>query len=180
MANYKIHLVALGGVTVNRSSVGGVLKGFVDRVIRGGGHGLSTRFSGGSQVIWTTSCPAVQQHELLIYIVSTSLDSVVSGLAGSPGRDGLTAWRGTQTGSEVYVKRNSAALVARLAFHEAMHNKSHSGNGLHGQNGLAQETITETTALTSQNIRFMGRYLGRNRSQWTGGCAYYNDPLRGL
>lgn len=190
MATYNIYLVRLGDIALNddqQTQVRTLLKGFFDRVVRSS-RSLRTRFDEGVRVRWTTSCPTtrIQGHELLIYMVQSVISSVVSSHFRSPrvGGNGVTAWAtgaGGKTGSEVYVGRMTPALVARVAFHEAMHNKTHwNDRRLHGRGGLARATVLDNTRLTRQNIQDMARLLGRNRAQWTGGCALMNDPLRGL
>jgi hypothetical protein len=173
MATYNIYLVRLGDIALNddqQTQVRTLLKGFFDRVIRSS-RSLRTRFDEGVRVRWTTSCPTtrIQGHELLIYMVQSVISSAWATGAGG------------KTGSEVYVGRMTPALVARVAFHEAMHNKTHwNDRRLHGRGGLARATVLDNTRLTRQNIQDMARVLGRNRPQWTGGCALMNDPLRGL
>lgn len=182
MAAYNVYMVKLGSVTVDEGAVGGTLRDLFNRVINSS-RGLRTRFDAGTAITWTTTCPAPQAWELLIYVVASSLDSVVSTLGGSPSGDGLTSWRGDVTGSEVYVNasRGDNILLAKLAFHEAMHNKKRWTDAqLHPTGGLAGSPITAATPLTDANIALMAAVLGRNRPQWTGGCAAYNDPLRGL
>jgi hypothetical protein len=116
------------------------------------------------------------------------MDSIVVSLPGLRSRpasidaDGLTVWAGSLTASEVYTTRfgSNAAMLAKLAFHETMHNKTHQGAGLHSSGGLAASPITPSSSLTAANIRTMAGLLARSRPQWAGGCTAYNDPLRGL
>jgi hypothetical protein len=188
MAKYKIHMVKLGRARVgDESATGTALKGYFDRVIQSSAT-LRRSYAGGAEVTWTTSCPAVRPHELLIYVVVSALDSIVVSLPGLTNTqtrinsDGLTVWTGTLTAAEVYTTRfgTNSAMLAKLAFHEAMHNKTHRGSSLHSGGGLAASPISQRSALTTANIRLMGRVLGTSRPQWTGGCTAYNDPLRGM
>ena len=189
MATYNIYLVKLGDINLEeqqQTQVSTALKGLFDRVIRSN-RSLRTRFDEGARVRWTTSCPTtrIQAHELLIYMMQSTLSSVVSAHFPNtrPGGNGVTAWStgaGGESGSEVYLGRMTPALVARVAFHEAMHNKTRwNDRRLHGRGGLAGARVLDNTRLTNQNIQDMARFLGRNRPQWTGGCALLNDPLRG-
>ncbi|MGB5486445.1 MAG: hypothetical protein WBN06_03580 [Lysobacterales bacterium] len=188
MAKYKIHMVKLGQARVgNESATGTALKGYFDRVIQSRAA-LQRSYANGAEVTWTTSCPTVQTHELLIYVVTSALDSIVVSLPGLTNTqtrmnsDGLTVWTGTFTAAEVYTTRfgTNPAMLAKLAFHEAMHNKTHRGNNLHSGGGLAASPITQSSTLTTANIRLMGGVLARSRPQWTGGCLAYNNPLRGM
>ena len=188
MAKYKIHMVKLGRARVgDESATGTALKGYFDRVIQSSAT-LRRSYAGGAEVTWTTSCPTVRPHELLIYVVVSALDSIVVSLPGLTNTqtrinsDGLTVWTGTLTAAEVYTTRFGAnsAMLAKLAFHEAMHNKTHRGNSLHSGGGLAASPISSRSALTTANIRLMRRVLGTSRPQWTGGCTAYNNPLRGM
>lgn len=188
MAKYKIHLVKLGGARVgNEARTGGVLKSFFDQVIESS-QSLGERFSDGAETFWSTSCPEPAGHELLIYVVRSSMDSIVKDLPGLRGRaspnlddGGFTAWVGELTGSEVYTESsNDPTMLAKLVFHEAMHNKLHAGGDLHAHDGLAVSPLQTSSELSSGNIRQMARSLGRNRRQWAGGCAVYNDPMRGI
>ena len=116
------------------------------------------------------------------------MDSIVVSLPGLRSRpasidaDGLTVWAGNLTASEIYTTRlgGNAAMLAKLAFHEAMHNKTHQGSGLHGGDGLAVSPVTASSTLSRANIRTMAGLLARSRPQWSGGCTAYNDPLRGM
>lgn len=188
MAKYKIYLVKLGGATVgNEARAGAELKSLFDQVIDTS-ETLGRRFSDGAEVLWSSTCPDVAGHELLIYVVPSSDDSIVKdmpalrGRAAPSGSDaGFTAWAEGLTASEIFPARGTApAMVAKLAFHEAMHNKMHSGSDLHGQNGLAVSPLDPSSTLSADNKRRMARVLGTNRRQWTGGCMLYNDPMRGL
>lgn len=188
MAKYKIHMVKLGRAQVgNESATGTALKGYFDRVIQSNAR-LQRSYAGGAEVTWTTSCPTVAPHEVLIYVVVSALDSIVVSLPGltstqaRTNSDGLTVWTGTLTAAEVYTSRfgTNPAMLAKLAFHEAMHNKTHRGSNLHSGGGLAVSPITSRSTLTTANIRLMQGVLGTSRPQWTGGCTAYNDPLRGM
>jgi hypothetical protein len=187
MAKYKIYMVKLGTPRVsNETQTGTALKGYFDRVIQSA-PALRRRFDEGAEVQWTTQCPGPAGHELLINDVTSAMDSIVVSMPGLSERpssidsDGLTVWTDQLTSSEVYTARfgTNPAMLAKLAFHEAMHNKTHRGANLHRGDGLAVTPLTEASQLTRANIRIMAGVLVRSRAQWTGGCTAYNDPLRG-
>jgi hypothetical protein len=77
-------------------------------------------------------------------------------------------------------------LVARLAFHEIMHNKLRLNDTMHslpinkGGGGLAKAVIANTDNLNQGNIDIMAAHLWDRHPQWTGGCSTAVDPLRGL
>lgn len=136
-------------------------------------------------VSWTSSAPAtIQNNEMLVYFVRSSMDSVVRGMPGGPGTagsgDGLTAWTSSLTASEVYVS-SSRSYLAEMAFHELMHNKLHLGDAaLHARNGLAHIPVTAGTSPSAQNKSQMRAALNNSQPQWTGAWAAVNDPLFGL
>jgi hypothetical protein len=186
MADYKIYLVKIGKVSIDEDVVKTRLVNLFNQVITQG------KVSGFKQaiVIWSSICPSsssIKNHELLIYICDGQLDSVVSTyFSTNPGACGTTSWKNNVTGSEVYVKscKSDANLVANVAFHEALHNKGHwSDRLLHGNfggGGLASATVSAETTLTPKNIKLMASVIKKRRLQWTGGCKYFTDPLRGV
>ncbi len=119
--------------------------------------------------------------ELLVYFVKSG-QSVVKNV---PLVVDLTAMGSTayQSGaSEVRVTSSSAALLARLAFHELMHNRLKSTDAvLHPQGGLAAATVSDTTALSPANAAAMSAVIGTPIVQWTAGIAILtngkNDPM---
>jgi len=188
MAKYKIHLVKLGGATVgNENRTGEALEDLIDQVIESS-RSLEQRFSDGAEVLWSTSCPEIAAHELLIYVVPSATDSIVRDMPALRGRAsphprdaGFTAWAEGVTASEIYPPRDTQPVrLAKLAFHEAMHNKLHVGGELHGRDGLAVSPIQPSSELSDNNKRNMAAVLGQDRPQWTGGCALYHDPMRGI
>jgi hypothetical protein len=130
----------------------------------------------------TMEVPSIASHDLLIYVFQNSNCSPVSSHFSAPkGKNGCTAWGASGTGSEVYVRGlEGASHVAKLIFHEAMHNKLHKGESLHAQGGLASEIIYPDTALNDKNIESMAKALSKSQSQWTGGWDMINDPLSPL
>lgn len=127
----------------------------------------------------TMDVPTIAGHDLLIYVFASSACSpVAEHFQAQRGYSGTTAWRGDSTGSEVYVRGlEGPRHVAKIIFHEAMHNKLHRGDNLHSQGGLAAETIYADTPLTDANIATMAPALATSRPQWTGAWDMINDPL---
>jgi hypothetical protein len=183
MPAYNVYLASLGGTGLDSAAKNAVqvtLLGWFSDIIVGPGV-----TSSGAQVRWVDSDPGtIQNTELLIYFVRSSLESIVSSLPGYRGGggtgDGLTAWAGSQTASEVYVS-NSRSYLAEMAFHEAMHNKLHLGDSaLHALDGLARSPVAAGQRPSANNITRMRAALSREQPQWTGGWSAFNDPLRGI
>lgn len=135
-------------------------------------------------VSWTDSPPTIQDNELLVYFVRSSMDSIVRALPDRRGPmgsgDGFTAWGGSLTASEVYASE-SRGYLAEMAFHELMHNKLHLDDAaLHRLNGLAHVPVTAGTTPSAENITQMRGALNDRHRQWTGGWTAANDPLLGL
>lgn len=99
----------------------------------------------------------------------------------APGPDGLTGWKtpSKETASEVYVNSKSPNEVARLVFHEALHNTLHlSDSALHPQGGLAGSPVGQTQ--TKNDVALMKRGMQHTYPQWIGGFEASHDPLHGL
>lgn len=121
-------------------------------------------------------------YELLVYFMPAGMSIVKHAAPRSappvdPTRDGFT-WS-TLGASEVYVKTNSALLLAKLAFHELMHNRLRMDDGhLHPMGGLAAASITDATQITTANIQAMRRVLRVPITQWTAGIRILTDGIR--
>jgi hypothetical protein len=88
---------------------------------------------------------------------------------------GLTRFNSNGAISEVYVRFNDADMIAKLAFHECMHNKLRlSSAQLHlpafpnCDNGLQCERLNPSSTLTNGNIAAMAGALLNKAPQWTG------------
>lgn len=153
MPVYNIYLgdVNSGLSSAVKSVVQSTLSGWFSRIVPSGTMAM---------VSWTSSAPAsIQNTELLVYFVRSSMESVVRGMPGGPGSagsgDGLTAFTNSLSASEVYVS-SSRSYLAEMAFHELMHNKLHLGDAaLHARNGLASVPLTAGTSPSTQNISQM-------------------------
>jgi hypothetical protein len=87
------------------------------------------------------------------------------------GHNGRTQWENVdgveQFLSEVYVDSQDADLIAKLVFHECMHNKLRlTGPQLHPMGGLASAVLGPASRLTPQNANAMAAALGTSRTQW--------------
>lgn len=136
-------------------------------------------------VNFSPSAAAPVSPELLVYFMP-SRTSIVKEFVGPKANvdltaDGFTAFSATASASEVYVKSDDPILLARLAFHELMHNRLRMGDNLHMLGGLASATVYKDTPLTTANIKKMAAVLRSPITQWTAGIATLNsgksDPL---
>ncbi|HEX8247097.1 MAG TPA: hypothetical protein VF599_02850 [Pyrinomonadaceae bacterium] len=180
MPAYNVYLAALGshGLTSQeQTDIQTKLTTWFNQITAGTAYGTAS-------VSWATAAPGtIGGHEMLIYFVADSMDSILVALPGNSGRgsgDGFTTWANNLTGSEVYVS-SSRQYLAEMAFHESMHNKLHLGDtALHAKDGLAHIPVTAGTTPSATNITDMRRALATSQPQWTGGWTAYNDPSRGL
>jgi hypothetical protein len=126
-------------------------------------------------------------HELLVYFMPSG-KSIVKNAPNTIGPIDLSADGNTAYGagaSEVYVKYSDAILLAKLAFHELMHNRlKQSNQQLHnpkGQQGLAAADIKSTTKINDANIKSMAAVLRDPITQWIAGISILNngkhDPM---
>ncbi|NJN47598.1 MAG: hypothetical protein HC808_15230 [Candidatus Competibacteraceae bacterium] len=154
--------------------------------------------------------PAIGPNDLVVYVVPAPNFGFVGVDFGEGGREhaaGLTLPYGGQVCSEVYVSdgqingegvklrvdrmsaeppvinvntKRSAALLARLVFHEALHNKTGYGDHkLHNSKGvvIGKEEITSATLDPSpKDIELMADHLlNKKTSQWKGGWEAVNN-----
>ncbi len=71
----------------------------------------------------------------------------------------------------------SPILIAKIAFHEAMHNKVVRDVHNLGGGGLSSRAISEGTAMTDIDKGAMAEVLGRDRPQWTNGCRDHSQVI---
>ena len=135
-------------------------------------------------VFFNPTAAAPTAHELLVYFMptGTSIVKKVPNLNQAPDVTipGSTIYQAGA--SEVRVTSTDATLLAKLAFHELMHNRlRQSDQQLHPQGGLASATIYADTQLTTRNIKSMAAVLRNPITQWTQGIGILNsgknDPL---
>ncbi|MFZ0712379.1 MAG: hypothetical protein WAM53_20230 [Terrimicrobiaceae bacterium] len=113
---------------------------------------------------------------VIIYFVDNHAGSVLRTIRpNSPlGPGGTTLVSGGGNLSEVYLsaaagQSDTAPALARLAFHESMHNLLNRGQSLHGVGGggLASEIIFANTNLTQANINLLAPAVSNTPAQNT-------------
>jgi hypothetical protein len=125
-----------------------------------------------------------QGWELLVYFAPAGV-SIIKNAPSTESPD-LDAGGNTAFGagaSEVYMKSTDPVILARLAFHELMHNRLQLGgkgptDGLHAQGGLASWQIDASTPYTDANKNAMAAVISNPITQWTDGLNInVNDPM---
>jgi len=175
--NYNVFLIDLPGILApkDREGIAAILKSYFDPAARGAGYSASS-------VTWQTDCPLVGDEELLIYFVTDYRDSVL--MESVPPDMGAMTYSTSETGSEVYIRDAAGVdqiypVLANLAFHEALHNKTHlDDGGLHPTGGLAGPWVTASTRMTPAVLDLLTRSLPAKHRQFTGGCAGYGLATR--
>lgn len=137
-------------------------------------------------VFFNPSQATPMDNEMLIYIMPQGV-SIVKNLPGLKGSvdlslNGNTVWVGNVRASEFYAVGPDPVLLAKLAFHELMHNRLKQGDEMHAdQDGLGAKVIGPDTQISSRNMRSMAQVLRRPCPQWTNGISILNsgkvDPL---
>jgi hypothetical protein len=124
------------------------------------------------------------RHELLVYFMppGASIVKNVPGLAEPIDLSGGGSTVYSRGASEVYIKSNDPVALAKLAFHELMHNRlKQSDVQLHKQGGLASAIVNASTQLSDLNIKSMAAVLRTPITQWLAGISTLNsgkiDPL---
>lgn len=126
--------------------------------------------------------PTPANTDLVVFYLATP-DSVAFVLDGNADStvsedEGQTVWSTAEGGgvfkycSEVRVGSASKAsprALAKLTFHEFMHNKLKLGDALHSHGGLAGASVDENTKLTKQNAKEFGQALTKQHVQWIDG-----------
>ncbi|MFI9503318.1 hypothetical protein [Nocardia sp. NPDC052566] len=179
MATYSVFISDVFGTVRPISKLTDVvnqLKGFFDPIARAAG------FADGAQVIVLAAELVVDDRFLAVHFIPDEL-SAIEKFANGPGapllagRTLIRTENGTvQTLSEVRGLGHNAEILAKLVFHECMHNKlSLSGDQLHpGPSfvnpllGLASPELDQTTNMTPLNQAAMVAALNIPRKQWPG------------
>jgi hypothetical protein len=178
MAAFNIYLGEIGttGLTSEeKNSLKTKLEGWFGKIVDTGDNAI---------VSWTSSAPAtIQDHELLVYYVSSSSGSILKAMpgntSGAGSGNGLTVFGGNLTGSEIYVSSSKSGL-AELTFHELLHNKLHLDDAnLHKKDGLAVKVVPIGGTPSTTNISDMNKALKNKNKQWTGGWQAFSDPSNG-
>jgi len=177
MAVYNIYLGEIGkpGLTdEEKKSTKSKLEGWFGKIVDTTDAALVT---------WTSSMPAtIQDHEMLVYFVSSSGSSILKFMPGNTkgggSGNGLTVF-GSSSASEIYVSSSRNGL-AELTFHELMHNKLQLDDAnLHKKDGLAVKTVPLNGQPSPSNIIDMKAALKNGNKQWTGGWMAAIDPSNG-
>jgi len=126
------------------------------------------------------TCPlSIAIADVVVYLVQNPTDSVFArfGVAAHPsGHGGRTCYTipGRLRASEVYVRSEFGSLLAKVVFHEVLHNKTGWGNSrLHGHHhgGVSAASIRHDTVVSDEDLDLMGTHVGAAHPQWTGGCS---------
>ena len=125
----------------------------------------------------STTCPAgVTDLDVVVYLVQDGSHSLFTALGASStsGQGGRTIFnaRGNQCACEVFVSTVAGTLVAKLAFHEILHNKTGLSNSQlhrHHRGGISSATFDVSTPVTNEDLQLMGTHLGARHAQWTAG-----------
>jgi len=136
-----------------------------------------SNFYEGNWVYFTADQASPMNNELLVYFMPSgqSIVQMLPGLSQTADftSDGWTAWVGSLVASEVYVSQSDPVLLAKLAFHELMHNRFLQGNSMHSQqDGLGATSIGPSTPLTPTNIRTMAAVIQNPSQQWGAGFLF--------
>lgn len=127
---------------------------------------------------WFIPKASLAAHDVVVYFVADPSKSVSKAAnAPSPTGSNLGGWTVQSANGvvcEVYVDGNLPAVrLAKIAFHEIMHNKLDVGSrvlsNLHtgGGGGLAKPPTNEWTALTTANKTFLANNLFKPVRQYT-------------
>lgn len=189
MPNINVFLADMPGIVEHPAPIRTYLQNVFNRVVQ------ENSIEAEIKVLYTSRAPNISAHDLLCYIVRDRNDTLVGDCPGVGGNTSppanLAGWTRFQTGSngrsasEVYydeMVEGGEGFGGRIILHELMHNMSRVGNAMHRPgSGVGGEGVVSDTALTATDISFIARHLTRtNRTQWTGGFALYNDPMRGI
>ncbi len=179
MAVYNIYLGEINkgsGLTDGeKSSVKTTLEGWFGQIVDAGDTAI---------VSWVSAEPAsIQEHEMLVYYVSSSTGSILKFMPGANAAggngNGLTVFGGSLSSCEIYASSSKSGL-AELTFHELMHNKLHLDDAnLHKKDGLARSPVPIGGKPSPDNIKDMKAALKNKQKQWTGGWTAAADPSNG-
>lgn len=156
--------------TVERTMVE-TLEEFFARVVEQAGADFTV-----TVVCQRTPPEVVTDKDVAVYLVESAEHSAFArfGVAHRSGHGGLTASGidGGKSACEVYVEQQPGTLLARLIFHEVLHNKTGWGNRQlhsHHHGGVSAESLQVNTALTAEDVALLVANLDREHEQWWGG-----------
>ncbi|GJE60228.1 hypothetical protein [Methylobacterium trifolii] len=141
----------------------------------------------GNWVYFADATTKAGAHECLVYFMPPGRSIVLQSPKLPKGDFELGGDQGGNTNPnsgacEVYVKWKDAKTLARLAFHELLHNRLKLGNTLHKEDGLRTGgVITSATKLTDGNKRDMAKGIKQPVPQWSDGIILmtngFHDPM---
>jgi hypothetical protein len=134
-------------------------------------------------VLWTRGDEDPAPHELIVYLLPSSKESIikkqVKGAVIRAGKAGRTIVKDSTVGniSEIYLDHGALVnylAIAKMAFHELMHNKLQMGDEMHswsnGGGGLADEQLFFGKPLSidanAENIELMAKALHKSAPQF--------------
>lgn len=182
MSAYSVYLTDVFGTLVTTTivppphqkyiDIANQLKGYFDPIARGAG------FSDGANILWIPAIFNVPDEiSLAVHLVPPELQMIAK-LTNAPGpheplghHTGRTytqrVGRKSHTLSEVYSDGQHNDVIAKVVFHECMHNKLNLSNEqLHPTGGLASAHVYPSTQLTTKNRDMMIAGLRSPRPQW--------------
>jgi len=176
---YLKNLVPAGNTdwdAAGMTAVGTNLKQLFDEVCQNSKSSYSS-----SACQWDPTSGTVKDTELLVYVLYDSSQSLISKNHPKKKIDltkgGNTFWMANSTPriSEIYLNTmlkymDAHILIARLAFHELMHNKLEAFD-IHSKGGGGLATggvITSSTPLNDTNKELMAKSLGKRVPQFQG------------
>jgi hypothetical protein len=140
------------------------------------------RYFDGVDIYFPQYRPVPENTDLVVYYLASpdSVAFVLDEKADSYVSEdsGQTAWSTGGSGkvlqycSEVHVgsiARSNPRALAKLTFHEFMHNKLKVGDSLHSRGGVAGKSVGPDTKLTTQNAKDFGQALIKQHVQWIDG-----------
>lgn len=130
---------------------------------------------------WSGGAAQVQDHELVVYFLTSKADSIIQSNGGAPKHWGSGGTYPATSGiiTEVYLDmmegdRDYTRLVANIAFHELLHNKLDtakpvSTGDIHalGGSGLSSPTVSSGMRPSTTEIGLMAAALSKKGKQFT-------------
>ena len=135
----------------------------------------------GNWVYFADASTKAGSHECLVYFLRRGV-SVVKNAPRTQWTASALDMAGNTSpysgASEVYVDNTDAKLLARVAFHELLHNRLQMGNEMHKDDGLRSgKEINSSTPLTNGNKKDMAAGIGAKVPQWNAGLSMFSSGL---
>lgn len=129
---------------------------------------------------WSGNAGRVQEHELVVYFLSSKSNSIINNNGGAPKHWGSGGTYPAPGGiiTEVYLDMMEGdadypRLVANIAFHELLHNKLDTATPVSTSDihklggGLAVPTVSRGLRPSGQEIGLMAKALSKKAKQFT-------------